>query len=163
MSNLFDLLILLPSVANLYLHILENKWLSLHPDIIYKRFIDDIFIAAPYQIDLDDLKKQFLYLKLNICKDKIVNFLDLNIEFDFIVKKLKFSLYIKPTNSFSYLLPYSNHPSHIFYNIPKSLFLRIRRICSSYTYYLYYFRIVFGDLQNRGNKYVLVVKFLNFK
>ena len=40
-------------------------------------------------------------------------------------------MYIKPTNTFSYLLTNSNHPEFIFNNIPKSLFIRIRRICDS--------------------------------
>jgi hypothetical protein len=79
-----------------------------------------------------------------------VNFLDLSIKFDTLTYKLIFSLYIKPTNSFSYLLPCSNHPQHIFKNIPVSLFLRIRRICSSYIDYLHYSRILFVQLLKRG-------------
>ena len=62
----------------------------------------------------------------------MVNFLDMNISYNQITNKLKYSLYTKETNTFSYLLPISNHPSHIFVNIPKSLFIRIRRICSDY-------------------------------
>ena len=139
-----------PSVANLYLYILEKNWLSLNSTILYKRFIDDIFIASPFQIDLENLKEQFLYLNLNIVQDEKVNFLDLNIEFDFLVSKLKFSLYLKPTNSFSYLLPSSNHPKHIFTNVPKSLFLRIRRICSSYIDYQFYSRFLLKQLLKRG-------------
>jgi hypothetical protein len=60
------------------------------------------------------------------------------------------SLYIKPTNSLSYLKTSSNHPSHIFNNIPTSLFLRIRRICSSFTDYLHFARILYFQLIKRG-------------
>lgn len=66
-----------PSVVNFYLYLLEKNWLSLNPEIIYKRFIDDIFIISKVEFSLDDLKSQFLYLKLNIIFDKEVVFLDL--------------------------------------------------------------------------------------
>jgi hypothetical protein len=41
------------------------------------------------------------------------------------------SKYRKETDKAQYLLPNSNHPSHIFKNIPFSLALRLVRICSS--------------------------------
>ena len=63
---------------------------------------------------------------------------------------LEFSLYIKPTNSFSYLRTNSNHPSHIFKNVPVSLFLRIKRICSSFTDFLHFSRILYSHLIKRG-------------
>jgi hypothetical protein len=141
-----------PSVANLFVYILERKWLSLNPDLIYYRFIDDIFIASFGDIDLIIFKSQFVYLKLNIESGNVVNFLDLNISFDSIIGRFRFSLYIKPTNTFSYLLPSSNHPKHIFRNIPNSLFKRIRRICSSYIDYLHFSRLLFIQLVKRDYK-----------
>ena len=45
---------------------------------------------------------------------------------------MKCSLYTKPTHVNKYLLPHSNHPPHIFRNIPISLFIRLGRICSDY-------------------------------
>jgi hypothetical protein len=50
----------------------------------------------------------------------------------------KFNLYIKPTFTFSYVLPESNHPSFVFKNIPKGVFFRIRRICSDLSDYLFH-------------------------
>ena len=120
-----------PSVANLYLYILERNWISLNPDKIYKRFIDDTFIASLQPVDLEDFKSYFLYLKLNIEMGNTVIFLDLEITFNCILNKIEFSLHVKPTNTFGYLLSNSNHPRHIFKNIPVSLFKRIRRICTS--------------------------------
>jgi hypothetical protein len=143
-----------PSVANLYLAILEHNWLQINEHIlIYKRFIDDIFIFTDSEMDTDLLQKQFLYLKLNICEGEPVNFLDLSISFDYFTGKIIFSLYIKPTNSFSYLLTNSNHPPHIFKNIPKSLFTRIRRICTSYSDFLKHSLNLFVQLLKRGYKY----------
>ena len=55
-----------PSIANLYVYILEKEWLNKHKDIIYYRFIDDIFIASGYKINLLEFKSTFGYLKLNI-------------------------------------------------------------------------------------------------
>ncbi len=127
-----------PSIANLYVYLLEREWLNKHQNIIYYRFIDDIFIASTYEINLDEFKQNFGYLKLNIECNKKVNFLDLELSINKISNKLNFNLYIKPTNTFGYLLPTSNHPTHIFDNIPISLIKRIKRICSNYEDYLYH-------------------------
>jgi len=139
-----------PSVANLFVYILEKKWLNLNPDIIYYRFIDDIFIAIFGNLNIVIFKSQFDYLKLNIESGNSVNFLDLDISFDKIIGRFRFSLFIKPTNTFSYLLPDSNHPKSIFRNIPLSLFKRIRRICSSYIDYLHFAKLLFIQLIKRG-------------
>ena len=48
-----------PTVANLYLYTLEKSYLNLYPDIIYKRFIDDIFIASTKKLDKLELCNQF--------------------------------------------------------------------------------------------------------
>jgi hypothetical protein len=71
-----------PTIANLYLFILEKHWVSINKNLIYKRFIDDIIIISITPVNLNDLRKQFIYLKLNIVCDKIVIFLDLKIKFD---------------------------------------------------------------------------------
>jgi hypothetical protein len=104
--------------------------------LVYARLIDDIFYASVTPLDTSVFSKHFDYLKLNIVDGKTVNFLDLYISYDNLTNRFLFDLYTKPTNTFSYLLPSSNHPTHIFKNIPKSLFIRIRRICSSYIDYL---------------------------
>ena len=44
--------------------------------------------------------------------------------------KLTTTVYSKPTDSHLYLNTKSNHPSHVVKNIPKSQFMRLRRICS---------------------------------
>ena len=121
-----------PTIANLFLYILERKWLYIHKPIIYYRFIDDIFIVHKNEINFEEFEATFIDLKLSMITGDVVNFLDMNISYNQITNKLKYSLYTKETNTFSYLLPISNHPSHIFVNIPKSLFIRIRRICSDY-------------------------------
>jgi hypothetical protein len=142
-----------PSIANLFVHVLERKWLIIYKPIIYDRFIDDIFLVVNKKIDKQDFQSYFYNLKFTFVQSEMVNFLDLNIRFDPILKKLHFSMYIKPTNTYSYLLNSSNHPNYIFRNIPKSLFIRIRRICNSFVDYNYYSRKLIFQLIERGYDY----------
>ncbi|CAF0740319.1 unnamed protein product, partial [Brachionus calyciflorus] len=88
-----------PSLANLYLYILEFKWIDIHRPLGYFRFIDDIFLISENEINLNEFKQQFDYLKLKILNSDSVNFLDLNIMYDCFISKLKFRLFIKPTYS----------------------------------------------------------------
>ena len=74
------------------------------------------------------LLNSFGSLKLNTVRNNTVNFLDLIIYICKISRKLKFKLYIKPTNNFCYLPCHSNHSAFIFKNIPKSVLMRPRRI-----------------------------------
>jgi len=150
-----------PSIANLYVYILEKEWLNKHKDIIYYRFIDDIFIASGYKINLLEFKSTFGYLKLNIECNKTVTFLDLEITIDKINNKFKYNLHIKPTNTFGYLLPSSNHPAHIFNNIALSLSKRIRRICSSYNDYLFHSNNLLIQLVKRGYNKSIIKSIIN--
>jgi len=139
-----------PVIANTYIYILEKNWVINNPNLIYYRFIDDIFIASPESLNINEFKSIFLYLKLNIESSETVVFLDLEISFNSVSNKLHFSLYIKPTNTFGYLLPDSNHPGHIFENIPTSLIKRIRKICSTYIDYLNHSYLLHDRLIKRG-------------
>ena len=139
-----------PSIANIVVYRLEEKWMKIHRPLVYRRFIDDILIISIFIIDIDNFKKIFLNLKLNIIQDKIVNFLDLSISFDKILKRICIKLFIKPTNTFSYVPPESNHSKSIIKNIPVSIFLRVRRICTDYSDYLLFSRLFFIQLIDRG-------------
>ena len=57
-----------------------------------------------------------------------VTFLDIHISVQ--DNKLATSVHYKPTDSHSYLLYSSSHPSHVKDSIPYSQFLRLRRLCS---------------------------------
>ena len=142
-----------PSIASFFVYILESKWLVIHKPIYYGRFIDDINLISNVKIDENDFKSYFLNLKLNIIESKTISFLVLEISFDNLTRKFNFSVHVKPTNTFCYLHTDSNHPKFIFYNIPKSLFIRIRRICTKYTDYLYFARKLTVQLLNRGYEF----------
>ena len=147
-----------PAIANIYIYCLEKNFLTIHKPFYYKRFIDDLFLITNPNFDISLLNTAFGYLKLNAVTAETVNFLDLNIYLCKFAGRLKFSLYIKPTNTFSYLLTQSNHPKFIFDNIPKSLFFRIRRICSSFSDYLYFSRILIKQLVSRGYDFHTICK-----
>jgi hypothetical protein len=139
-----------PAIANTVVYKLEKKWLHIHKPILYSRFIDDICMVNDKLLNLSEFKENFGELKLNIkCGEKI-NFLDLTIFFDSIFSKIRTSLFIKPTNTFSYLPKNSNHKPSIFKNIPVSLFIRIRRICSEPHDYFYFSRLLACQLVQRG-------------
>ena len=152
-----------PSIANVVVYIFEKKFLHIHrySIIFYKRFIDDIFLIIKDDFDVNLLLNSFGNLKLNIVKGTTVNFLDLVIFICKISRKLKFKLYIKPTNTFCYLPCHSNHPSFIFINSPKGIFMRAKRICSYFSDFLYYSRIFFDQLLNRGYDRLVLRKTLN--
>ena len=108
-----------PTIANIYLLCLERKFLTIYNIPFYARFIDDIFSIFMMDFDTKLLTNNNVFhnLTLNeVCSDT-VNFLDLDISLDKITKKIIFSVYIKPTNTFTYLLSRSNHPSFIFDNM----------------------------------------------
>ena len=100
--------------------------------------------------NIENLKNSFDTLILNIISDKIVNFLNLNISLCNLTGKLLYSIYFKPTNVFSYLLTTSNHPKHIFKNIPYGMFLTIRRICTNFSDFLYFSRKLHFHMLKRG-------------
>ena len=108
--------------------------------------------------NLQSLTDSFGELRLNIISDQTVNFLDLEISICKIKKRLYFKLYIKSTNTFCYLPIDSNHPPFIFDNIPKSIFMRPRRICTSYSDFLYFCRLFLNQLVKRGYNFNILLK-----
>ena len=139
-----------PSIANIFLYILETKWLHIHKPLHYFRFIDDVFIISTNKIDALLYQSFFFNLKIDFIESEEVIFLDLRISINQTLSKLNFKLYIKPTNTQAYLKPTSNHPQHIFKNIPKSLLIRTRRICSEYSDYLFESNNLCFKLAERG-------------
>ena len=149
------------SLANIFLYTYEIKWINLHTPSFYCRFIDDIFIITKSISILENLKKSFGSLELTYEVKNHIHYLDLSISQNSFTLRLNFSLYFKKTNTFSYLLNTSNHPDFILKNIPKSLFIRIRRICSSFIDYIYFSENLTNKLLSRGYKLPLLNKIFN--
>jgi peptide-methionine (R)-S-oxide reductase len=103
----------------------------------FKRFIDDIFLLwtgteeqfLTCMTKINSLHPTIKFTHNYNLEEKSTVFLDTKVS----IKngKLTTDLYRKETDKVQYLLPNSNHPSHIFKNIPFSLALRLVRICSS--------------------------------
>jgi hypothetical protein len=102
--------------------------------IVWKRFIDDVFLIWTH--GAESLQEFLEYL--NSCVDSIkftmessetsVSFLDTRVKI--VENRIQTDLYSKPTDSHSYLLYDSAHPQRCKDSIPYSQFLRVRRICS---------------------------------
>jgi len=147
-----------PSIANLYVYIYEKKWLTVNRPIFYHRFIDDLGLCVKNNSELESLKNSFGSLKLNIETGDSLPFLDLTLSKNKINSLLKFSLYIKPTHTFQYLQINSNHPNYIFKNLIKSLFIRVRRICSEISDFIYFSFMIKEQLVKRGYDRAIINK-----
>jgi len=139
-----------PSFANLYLHILEKSWLNLNKPLLYVRFIDDIWMALKTKLDLEKFNTHFQNLKLTMSTGSKVVFLDLITSFNILENKIKFEIYVKPTNNGNYLLPSTVHPKHITDNIPRNLMTRNLRACSVYKDFCFHTLVLCINLLKRG-------------
>ena len=149
-----------PTIANLFVQIYEIKWTTIYRPLAYYRFIDDIFLIVTDLVVVDTLKNAFGSLKLNLVYKKRQVFLDLEIELNKFTNRINFFAHFKPTNTFSYLLILSNHPNHIFKNLIKALFIRMRRICTFFSDFLYFASILANRLEKRGYDRILINKTL---
>ena len=150
-----------PSIANIFVYCLEKDWITTNDPLSYVRFIDDI-----HYIDLDDskiesLRSAFGDLELNMTTGDSVDFLDVNTSIDNISGELIFKPFFKKTNTFSYLLSTSNYPNFIFKNIPKSLFIRLRRICSNINDFCFFSLKIISHLLARGYNLKILLKTFN--
>lgn len=133
--------------SNLVVGYLEIKMFSFLPQIYpkdfvdyfirnYFRFLDDIFHKWLSHFDIEPFIRVINELDedLKFIMDEHtsqINFLDVMINIE--NNQLKFDIYYKPTNAFSYLKYSSCHPSHTKNNIAISLAKRIIRIVSDNT------------------------------
>jgi len=151
-----------PSLANIYLHIMETLFLTIHRPLYYSRYIDDIFIIVKKNFDILILTKFFQNLVLNIeLNNKIVFFLDLSCYLNKFTNTLNFSLYKKKTNTFQFLLCSSNHQKNIINNNPFGSYLRIRRICTYSHDFIYHSNTLTNQLVTRGYERKKLYKIYN--
>ena len=127
-----------PTFANFFMHQLEQSFFSTqhHLPLLYKRYIDDIFIIWTHGEDSFKLFYQsFNSFHPNITfsvntSTTSVNFLDVTI-FKSHLQQLQFKLYHKPTSSFQYVHYTSNHPKSTKLSIVYGEALRILRNTST--------------------------------
>ena len=105
----------------------------------WKRFRDDIFVAWEHGTDtlppfLDYLNNVDEAGKIKFTmeiadQEKGLEFLDLRIKC--VDGKLSADIFGKPTNSFTYVKPFTCYPRKSITNIPRGIALRLRRICDT--------------------------------
>ena len=147
-----------PAIANLFMGLLEENLLSQAPTPIqtdlWRRFIDDIFLLWTGE----DTDLQTLCTHINSFHPSIkftvqsspthISFLDISVKL--VNGYLETDMHYKPTDSHAYLHYSSCHPKHCKTNIPYSLFLRARRLCSLPSDFNYRCTQIQEFLINRG-------------
>ena len=158
-----------PTYACLFMGDLETEFLEKNkneilPDMyhkrcpkMWKRFIDDIFFLWSGSVDdleifIQNLNKFHTHIKFTATYDiesKSIPFLDMQVSIDkngYICT----DLFKKDTARCQYLLPSSCHPGHVTKNIPFSLALRLKRICSNPEDFTKRLEELRNDLISRG-------------
>ena len=126
-----------PSYANLFVGYVEHQFFNQYngpkPEL-YGRYIDDCIGAISsrreklyhFITSVNSFRPALKYT-WEISETSLA-FLDIKVSISGNV--LSTSVHYKPTDSHSYLLYSSSHPSHVKNSIPYSQFLRLRRLCS---------------------------------
>lgn len=151
---------MIPPYANIYMYMLEretvNKFIAMNFVLLYKRFIDDVFVitesykkdfTSQFQNELNNLHPK---IKLTWThKSTHCNFLDLNI---WITSKnhIHTNVYQKPLNMYSYLPFKSYHTPSQKTGFIKAEALRYSRICSRKTDFQKIIDLFTIRLQRRG-------------
>ena len=127
-----------PSYVNLFVGYIENQFsinlnFGTKPEF-YGRYIDDcIGATSSRREELDHFITSVNYFHPMLkytweISETSIAFLDIKVSIT--GNGLSTSVYYKPTDSHSYLLHSSSHPSHVKNSITFSQFLRLRRFCS---------------------------------
>lgn len=125
-----------PVAACLFMESLESERYKqiMGDSVTWLRYVDDVLIVAPKNVDLDEKLKQ-----LNAVNDRIqftcerekqgcIPFLDTKIiRHD---KTVKYTVYRKPTNREDYVHFFSGHSDRVKRGVVLGFFLRAFRICS---------------------------------
>lgn len=133
--------------ANLFMNQFESEMLNSYEEqygtrpSIWLRFIDDIFFVwegddqslAQFIKFCDNYStvsgKKSSIRFTNMCSKKEVNFLDMTVSL--VDGRLVTDLYTKSVDTHSYLHAKSFHPPSLISSLPKTQFIRIRRICTN--------------------------------
>lgn len=125
-----------PVAACLYLECLEEEHYSqiMGEECTWIRYVDDVLVAAPENVDLEEKLKA-----LNLVNPKIQFTLETENEgkipfLDTLIMRsgrhLKFTVYRKPTNKEDYVHFFSGHNERVKSGIVIGFFLRAFRVCS---------------------------------
>ena len=146
-----------PTYANLFMSRLEERLIegrTLKPTV-WLRYIDDIFFIWEHgEIELLEwikyLNKSHKTIKFTVeYSTSEINFLDTKVKLDK-GNKMYTDLYVKPTDTNSYLKYDSAHPPKCKESLPYSQFLRIKRICKRDDDYQKHLRDKTKEFKDKG-------------
>ena len=63
-----------PSVAGIFVYILEIKWYKIERPLVYFRFIDDNIMALKNRLNFQKFKEYFNYLEFTESNGNIINY-----------------------------------------------------------------------------------------
>ena len=123
-----------PVLCNLFMEYFETELLPRISDIKWLRYVDDIFLVWPRNLNFD-----IFYNNLNNLHPTIkfkyewenndeLPFLDVTVHKNY--GNPLFSVFRKPTNSCSYIHSFSLHSKNVKKSVISSMFLRAYRLCS---------------------------------
>lgn len=145
------------SYANIVLHCIERKCLSPISGsvILYLRYIDDLFIVMSSTQAGQQFITAFNGMNPSIQLDAVNIgtagiFLDMDLSFSALQRKITVKSYQKPTNKYLYLPPTSAHRMHIFSNFIYNELVRYRLLNSNITDYLWMVSTFKIRLKRRG-------------
>ena len=158
-----------PSYANLFMgkfeQAIEN---ATYKSFVWRRFIDDIFMV--WTEGEEHLKTFISYLnsiqptikfthEYSSSRNQTLPFLDVQVHLH--NNEIQTDLHTKPTDKHQYLLKSSCHPNHTERTIPFSLALRLRRICSTDTFFDQRCKELIAYLVKRGYNQSFLTKEIN--
>jgi len=162
---------MIPPYANIFMHMIEKDTVKEFTDnnllLLYKRFIDDIFIITQRNLtSINTLKNQLN----NIHKDikltwtepaNQVDFLDITIKLNLTKSIIDTTIYQKPLNKYSYLPYHSFHTSSMKTGFIKGEAIRYVRSCTKKKDYNRMIQLFTIRLQRRGYPLNLIHKAIN--
>ncbi|CAF5025666.1 unnamed protein product, partial [Rotaria sp. Silwood1] len=124
------------TLANIYMLDWEQKLIQDQEadKEIYGRYIDDVFMTTNSTFDqvkekLENAHRKDPNIRISYSIQSTIDFLDVTVSND--NGQLKTTIFHKPAAE-PYILPYtSDHPRHVYHNIPYAALLRAGRICSN--------------------------------
>ena len=162
---------MIPPYANIFMHMVEKDIVmkyTLSTDLlIYKRFLDDIFMIIKRHPDSisnikNDLNNRFPCIKLTwTSPSHTVDFLDITVWIDLSKSCIQTTIFQKPLNQYSYLPYNSYHTQSMKTGFIKGEAIRYARTCSRKKDYHKMISLFTIRLQRRGYPFNLIQDTLN--